>query len=97
MSDMFHKDVPVDFVADVFRVMNECPQHQFQVLTKRPERRSTHATLTWSANIWMGTSVESAIYTHRIETLRQVPAAIRFLSCEPLLGAIPAHSKGFTG
>lgn len=90
MSDLFHKDVPTDFIADVFRVMNECPQHQFQVLTKRPERALALAPiLTWSPNIWMGTSVESAIYTHRIETLRDVPAAIRFLSCEPLLGPIP--------
>ncbi|MCW5766877.1 MAG: phage Gp37/Gp68 family protein [Phycisphaeraceae bacterium] len=90
MSDLFHKDVPFSFVRRVFRVMQDCSRHQFQVLTKRPERAAELAEhLPWPRNVWLGTSVESAIYTHRIETLRRVPAAIRFLSCEPLLGPIP--------
>jgi len=71
-------------------VMEECPQHQFQVLTKRPERAAELApALRWSDNVWMGTSVENMMYTHRIETLRRIPAAVHFLSCEPLLGPIP--------
>jgi protein gp37 len=90
MSDLFHKDVPFEFIAQVFQVMADCPQHDFQVLTKRPERAAEIAhELPWAPNVWMGTSVESALYTHRIETLRQIPARIRFLSCEPLLGPIP--------
>jgi protein gp37 len=90
MSDLFHKDVPLDFIQRVFAVMQDCPQHDFQVLTKRPERALEFANkLPWPGNVWMGTSVESAVYTHRIRTLRDVPAKIRFLSCEPLLGPIP--------
>lgn len=90
MSDLFHKDVPLDFIRRVFDVMNRCPQHDFQVLTKRPERAAELAKhFTWTDNIWMGTSVESAIYTHRISSLRAIEAKIRFLSCEPLLGPIP--------
>lgn len=90
MSDLFHEGVEEDIIRRIFRVMNECPQHQFQVLTKRPERAAALASqLTWSQNIWMGTSVESAMYTHRIDMLRRIPAAVRFLSCEPLLGPIP--------
>lgn len=90
MSDLFHKDVPVDFIQDVFRVMNECPQHQFQVLTKRPERaRAIADQLSWSANIWLGTSVESMMYTWRIDDLSAIQqAAVRFLSCEPLIGPL---------
>ena len=69
--------------------MNECTQHQFQVLTKRPERVARIADrLSWSANIWMGTSVEDEGVTARIETLKKVPSAIRFLSLEPLLGPL---------
>lgn len=90
MSDLFHEAVPVEFIQRVFRVMNDCPQHDFQVLTKRPERAAELAAqLTWTSNIWMGTSVENAAYIHRIDALRRVPAAIRFLSCEPLIGPIP--------
>jgi protein gp37 len=89
MSDLFHKDVPLAFVQRVFKVMNECPQHQFQVLTKRADRLEELAPkLTWTPNIWMGVSVENQDYTHRIDHLRKVPAAIRFLSVEPLLGPI---------
>ena len=89
MSDLFHADVPVEYIQRVFAVMGECPQHQFQVLTKRPERAlELSAQLPWPVNVWMGTSVENALYTHRIKTLREIPAKIRFLSCEPLLGPI---------
>lgn len=93
MSDLFHKNVPLEYIQDVFRVMNECPQHQFQVLTKRPERASRIANkLIWSPNIWMGTSVEDRRVLERIAHLKQVPAAIRFLSLEPLLGPLPRLS-----
>jgi protein gp37 len=89
MSDLFHEAVPLDFIQQVFRVMQECPQHQFQVLTKRPERTLVLAAeLEWPENVWMGTSVENAMYLHRIDALRKVPAAIRFLSCEPLIGPL---------
>jgi len=90
MSDLFHDKVPIQFIQRVFSTMKACPQHDFQILTKRPERTlAVSSELDWSDNVWMGTSVESALYTHRVETLRCVPAKIRFLSCEPLLGPIP--------
>jgi protein gp37 len=90
MSDLFHKDVPLSFVKQVFRVMNECPQHTFQVLTKRPEIAVSYASqLQWSDNVWMGTSVENMLVTHRVDSLRQIPAKVRFLSLEPLLGPLP--------
>lgn len=89
MSDLFHRDVPVAFIQRVFDVMSECKQHTFQVLTKRPERTLELANeVPWPGNVWMGTSVENAMYTHRIHTLRKVPARVRFLSCEPLLGPL---------
>ncbi len=89
MSDLFHKEVPLEFVQKVFKVMNECPQHQFQVLTKRADRLEELAReLHWTPNIWMGVSVENQDYTFRINHLRKIPAAIRFLSIEPLLGPI---------
>lgn len=87
MSDLFHEAVPLEFIRRVFAVMEACPQHQFQVLTKRPERTLELADeLPWAPNVWMGTSVENALYMHRIRTLQKIPAAVRFLSCEPLLG-----------
>jgi len=90
MSDLFHEDVPLDFIRRVFDVMNRCPQHTFQVLTKRPHITAEVAGhLTWSPNIWMGTSVESADVVSRVHELRRMPAAVRFLSVEPLLGPIP--------
>jgi protein gp37 len=90
MSDLFHDGVPLGFVKRVFRVMNECPQHTFQVLTKRPEIAARFAgELTWSYNIWMGTSVENMLVMHRVDSLRKIPAAVRFLSLEPLLGPLP--------
>lgn len=90
MSDLFHEDVPLDFVQRVFSVMNRCPQHTFQVLTKRPERtREFSKNLLWTENIWMGTSVENAAVTERIQHLRNTGAIVKFLSVEPLLGPIP--------
>ena len=75
MSDLFHKDVPDSFILDVFKVMNECPQHQFQVLTKRPERLKKLADkVTWTENIWMGVSVESQPFVFRARLLSEVPA-----------------------
>ncbi len=90
MSDLFHKDVPAEFIERVFDVMNRCPQHTFQVLTKRPEITAELAPrLKWTPNIWMGTSIENALVLHRVTSLQTVPAGIRFLSVEPLLGPIP--------
>jgi protein gp37 len=90
MSDLFHKDVPPDYIERVFKVMNCCPQHTFQVLTKRPEIAAELADrLDWSPNIWMGTSVENVLVLHRIESLRKINSRVRFLSVEPLLGPIP--------
>lgn len=89
MSDLFHKDIPVEYIKKVFKVMNDCPQHQFQILTKRADRAAKIAKhLKWTKNIWMGVSVENQKYTTRIPSLLQVPAAIRFLSVEPLIGEI---------
>ena len=89
MSDLFHDDVPVDFIRQVFTVMNHCPQHTFQILTKRAERLAELAPLlNWSDNIWMGVTVESSDYLYRMDYLRQVQAAVRFVSLEPLLGPL---------
>lgn len=91
MSDLFHRDVPLEFIKQVFAVMNECPQHTFQVLTKRPEIAAAFAReLKWTPNIWIGTSVENMLVTHRIADLKKIKAAsVRFLSLEPLLGPLP--------
>ncbi|MET7345927.1 phage Gp37/Gp68 family protein [Streptomyces sp. NPDC087866] len=90
MSDLFHARVPFDFVRQVFQVMADTPQHTYQVLTKRARRlRQLAPKLDWPANLWMGVSVESEAELPRVEDLRQVPAAVRFLSCEPLLGPLP--------
>ncbi len=89
MSDLFHPDVTFEFIERVFDVIQRCPQHTFQMLTKRSERlRQLAPLLNWPANAWMGVSVEDARVTHRIEDLQTVPAAIRFLSVEPLIGPI---------
>jgi protein gp37 len=96
MSDLFHEDVPEQFIARVFETMAACPQHTFQVLTKRSRRlRDLAARLPWPQNIWVGVSVEDQRVLHRIDDLRQVPAAVRFLSCEPLLG--PLDNLDLTG
>jgi protein gp37 len=90
MSDLFHKDVPAEFITECFTVMRRASQHTFQVLTKRPERAVQLAPhLPWPNNVWMGTTVENADYVDRIRLLTRIPAAIRFLSLEPLLGPIP--------
>jgi protein gp37 len=89
MSDLFHADVPHEFIQRVFRVMTEHPRHQFQVLTKRAERLAELASsLAWAPNIWMGVSVEAAEYASRVDALRSTPAHVRFLSLEPLLGPL---------
>jgi protein gp37 len=89
MSDLFHKDVPLKFIQKVFKVMNENPQHTFQVLTKRAERLlNIHTELNWTHNIWMGVSVEDSRVIDRIDFLRQTNARTKFLSCEPLIGAL---------
>ena len=89
MSDLFHEDVPVEFIQAVFEVMADTPRHTFQVLTKRSKRlRRISDDLTWPSNVWMGVSVESASYCFRIDDLREVPAAVRFVSAEPLLGPL---------
>lgn len=90
MSDLFHKDIPVDFIKKVFQVMNENPQHVFQVLTKRAERLlELHQELKWTHNIWMGVSVENELVLDRIDYLRQTNAKVKFLSLEPLIGPLP--------
>jgi protein gp37 len=90
MSDLFHPKVPDDFIAQVFDVMADTERHQYQLLTKRPKRAAALAhLLPWSDNIWLGTSIELNGYVHRADELRRVPAAARFLSCEPLLGPLP--------
>ncbi|MHB0874452.1 MAG: DUF5131 family protein [Anaerolineae bacterium] len=90
MSDLFHRDVPFSFILHVFDVMRRAHWHQFQVLTKRSERLSELSPLlTWAPNIWMGVSVESDEYAYRIDHLREVESAVRFLSLEPLLGPLP--------
>ncbi len=95
MSDLFHKDVPEDYIREVFEVMRVADHHRFQVLTKRSERLIELApSLPWPRNVWMGVSVENQRFVHRIDHLRAVPAAIRFLSCEPLLGALDLDLQG---
>lgn len=90
MSDLFHPRVPDGFIARVFEVMAGTPRHQYQVLTKRPKRAAALADrLPWSGNIWLGTSIESNGYVGRADDLRRVAPAVRFLSCEPLLGPLP--------
>ena len=89
MSDLFHKDVSLEFIQRTFDVMNRCPRHQFQILTKRAARlRALAHELMWTPNIWMGVSVEDQKRARRARELAAVPAHIRFLSVEPLLGPI---------
>lgn len=89
MSDLFHDDVPIEFVQRVFETMTATPQHTYQILTKRAERLEEVAPLlVWPQNVWMGVSVENADYLYRIDHLRRTAAAIKFLSLEPLLGPL---------
>ena len=90
MSDLFHKDIPTDFIKQVFSVMNDNPQHVFQVLTKRAERLlELDKELRWTHNIWMGVSVENEKVKTRIDFLRKTKAKVKFLSLEPLIGPLP--------
>ncbi|WP_373537718.1 DUF5131 family protein [Microcoleus sp.] len=95
MSDLFHEEVPIDFLKEVFEVMRKTPHHIYQILTKRDKRLVELAPqLEWSDNIWMGVSVENQNYVHRVDSLRQVDAKVRFLSCEPLLGPLQLDLTG---
>lgn len=89
MSDLFHPDVPIDFIKSVFSVMNQTPQHIYQVLTKRSDRLlELSPLLTWTDNIWMGVSVESEDYSFRINELSKTAAKTKFLSVEPLIAPV---------
>ena len=89
MSDLFHPEVPLGYIKAVFAVMNQTPQHIYQVLTKRSERLLEIAhELNWTENIWMGVSVENEDYAYRIDELSRTPARTKFLSIEPLIGAV---------
>ncbi len=91
MSDLFHQDVPVEFIQQVFAVMRQAHWHTFQVLTKRSERLlELDGEIDWPDNVWMGVSVERQEYTRRIDHLRRTGARVKFLSLEPLLGPLPA-------
>jgi protein gp37 len=95
MSDLFHERMPLDFLQHIFRVMEECPRHVFQVLTKRHERMLELAPqLDWPENVWMGVSVENQDFAHSVDYLRKVPAAVRLLSCEPLLSPLQVNLEG---
>jgi len=90
MSDLFHEQIPLKFIQQVFKVMNDNPQHVFQVLTKRADILfKYHKELKWTHNIWMGVSVEDEDELWRIDLLRKTKAKTKFLSCEPLLGPLP--------
>ncbi|MBX2900245.1 MAG: phage Gp37/Gp68 family protein [Cyclobacteriaceae bacterium] len=90
MSDLFHKDVPLEFIKKVFKVMNDTPQHTYQVLTKRGDILLKYdRDLIWTPNIWMGVSVEDERVIDRIDFLRKSSAIVKFLSCEPLIGPLP--------
>ena len=91
MSDLFHNDVPIEFIEQVFDVMTRAHWHQFQILTKRSSRLlKLNQTIDWPPNVWMGVSVESMDYEFRIDDLRRTGASIKFLSLEPLLGPLPS-------
>lgn len=93
MSDLFHPEVPEPFIRRIFRTMEEAHWHEFQILTKRPEHLRTVADrLPWPENVWMGVSVENEDYLWRVAHLTAVPASVRFLSLEPLLGPLPSLS-----
>jgi protein gp37 len=90
MSDLFHARIPAAFVRDVFEVMARTPQHRYQILTKRPQRAARMSnSLTWAPNMWMGVTVENEQSRWRLDVLRGLPAAVRFVSAEPLLGPLP--------
>lgn len=89
MSDLFHQRVPVDYIRKVFSVIERTPQHTYQLLTKRSQRLAALAKdLEWPSNLWVGVTIESDAYSFRADHLRRCPAAVRFLSCEPMLGSL---------
>lgn len=89
MSDLFHEDIPLDFIRSVFLTIKQARHHTFQVLTKRAERlEETCDQLDWPENLWVGVTIESEKYKHRIDLLRDVPAAVKFLSVEPMIGPL---------
>lgn len=93
MSDLYHRDVPIEFIQKVFQVMRKAHWHRYQILTKRADRLvELSPTLPWASNIWQGVTVEHPDYSHRIDLLRETGAAIKFLSLEPLLAPLP-HLK----
>jgi protein gp37 len=90
MSDLFHEEIPTEYIKKIFDIMNKAHWHTFQILTKRSENLVQLAPhLNWSKNIWMGVSVENNDYVHRIKDLIKIPASVRFLSLEPLIGPLP--------
>jgi len=92
MSDLFHKDVPVEYIQEIFKVIKDNPQHTFQVLTKRADilrYYDSEGWLDWPHNLWMGVTVEDSTVTSRIDNLRKTKARVKFLSCEPLLSSLP--------
>ena len=92
MSDLFHKDIPIEYIQQIFKVIKENPHHVFQVLTKRADilrYYDSEGWLEWPHNLWMGVTVENDEVTHRIENLRKTSARVKFLSCEPLLSSLP--------
>lgn len=89
MSDLFHEKIPLQFIKRVFDTMEQSSKHVFQILTKRSERlREVSKELPWPANVWMGVSIENSTVLNRVYELQQVPAHVRFLSCEPLIGPL---------
>lgn len=95
MSDIFHEKIPLIYIEQIFESIRKKPQHIFQILTKRHQRLVELApSLTWHKNIWMGVSVENQKYIERIEYLKKVPASVKFLSCEPLLGPLDMNLTG---
>lgn len=95
MSDLFHQDVPLEFIRQVFSVIHETPWHIYQILTKRHERLDELSSiLDFPPNIWLGVSVENQKYVERLEYLRRVPVSVRFISCEPLLGPLDLSLAG---
>ncbi len=92
MSDLFHAGIPLDYIDRVFNIMEKAHWHQFQILTKRPQRMHEYINGDWGHtldNVWLGTSIENESWKSRIDYLRATDAKIRFLSCEPLLGPLP--------
>jgi protein gp37 len=89
MSDLFHEDIPLEFIQQIFATMEKCPQHIFQILTKRSQRlRELAHLLPWPENVWMGVSIENTSTLYRVHDLQHVLSCVRFLSCEPLLGPL---------